>query len=604
MKKNLIWTIMGILAVLSLVAASCAPTTPSTPAPTTPTTPATQTAPTAPTTPTTPTAAAAKGETPRYGGVFNQGLASAPLYFDETKGVKNYTGPAQITNEELVMGDWAKGPGGSGEANFFNNFAPPLNLLAGQLAESWELTGPDSVIFHIRKGVKWHNKPPVNGRELVADDIVFSLKRTWTTPTSYHTGGYPWASHFESITAPDKSTVVVKCLAGKLPRVWAMLSNHVLIVPPEMVQKYGDMADWRNSCGTGPFILTDYVEGSSATLVRNPNYWQKDPIRPQNQLPYLDGVKMIIIPDTSTRMAALRTAKIDQLGGPAGMVGWEDAGTLKKTNPELKYVRYSEGYHWGLFFPQMNTTAPYNDLKVRRALSMGIDRKEMVNTFFGGNAEVYGCPVANLAELKDAFTPLDQLPPECRELYEYNPEKAKQLLTEAGYPNGFKTEIVCQATDVDLLSIVKAYWAKIGVDLKIDVKEAGVYSSIGFNRTAKHMYFFSVAGFLPYRFLYWLPENTWNHSQVNDPVINKAIDAISPVFFDEARKAQIMKDITPHIVSQVTHVDVPFPSVYVFWQPWVGGYHGELYPGYSNYYWYVTYIWLDQDIKEKLTGKR
>ena len=90
-----------------------------------------------------------------------------------------------------------------------------------------------------------------------------------------------------------------------------------MVVPPEVMQKYGDMTNWKNSVGTGPFMLTDWIPGSEAVYVRNPNYWMKDPIGPGkgNQLPYLDGVSIVILPDASTQQAALRTAKIDQISG-------------------------------------------------------------------------------------------------------------------------------------------------------------------------------------------------------------------------------------------------------------------------------------------------
>ena len=92
------------------------------------------------------------------------------------------------------------------------------------------------------------------------------------------------------------------------------------------MDKYGDMTNWKNSEGTGPFILKDYVAGSQVIMVRNPNYWMTDPIGSGkgNQLPYLDSVRCLILPDASTRQAAMRTSKIDVLSGQL----WEDAGNL------------------------------------------------------------------------------------------------------------------------------------------------------------------------------------------------------------------------------------------------------------------------------------
>ena len=81
---------------------------------------------------------------------------------------------------------------------------------------------------------------------------------------------------------------------------------------PEVIQKYGNQLNWRNSVGTGPFVLTDFVSGSQATLTRNSSYWDKDPVGPGkgNQLPYIDGIKMLVLPDPSTRLTAMRTGKM------------------------------------------------------------------------------------------------------------------------------------------------------------------------------------------------------------------------------------------------------------------------------------------------------
>jgi len=114
----------------------------------------------------------------------------------------------------------------------------------------------------------------------------------------------------------------------------------------EVVDKYGNMADWHNACGTGPFMLTDYVSGASATFVKNPNYWGTDPLHPENKLPYLDGVKVLFIQDNQTRLTAMRIGKIDFLGGFAeDGVQLDDALNLMKTNPNLVYKSYYVVHH-------------------------------------------------------------------------------------------------------------------------------------------------------------------------------------------------------------------------------------------------------------------
>ena len=103
---------------------------------------------------------------------------------------------------------------------------------------------------------------------------------------------------------------------------------------------YGDLNDWENVIGTGPFLITDYVSGSIIKFERNPNYWQNDPLNPGNQLPYVDEVKIMIMTDPSTRLAALRSAQLDYIANDRVPIYKEDADSLMATNPELLWSKY------------------------------------------------------------------------------------------------------------------------------------------------------------------------------------------------------------------------------------------------------------------------
>ena len=89
---------------------------------------------------------------------------------------------------------------------------------------------------------------------------------------------------------------------------------HSDIYPPEVIEEHGDAKDWRTIVGTGPFMLTDYVLDSSITFKKNPDYWRNDPKYPENRIPYIDEMRMLIFPELATRMAALRTGKVDWVG--------------------------------------------------------------------------------------------------------------------------------------------------------------------------------------------------------------------------------------------------------------------------------------------------
>jgi len=540
-------------------------------------------------------------EKPRYGGVLTQGRETQPLFFDEILGHVSNAPTIMITNEELLMGDWARGPAGTGEASWLHIMFPALDTMTGMLAESWEMPDAETQVYHIRKGVYWHNKPPANGREMDAHDVVFSLIRLWQTTGSYHASVYPWDITIESITAPDKWTVVIKSLPGKAGNAFEMACDHAKIVPRDTVERYGDLNDWRNSCGTGPFMLVDYVTGSSVTFERNDEYWGKDPLHPENQLPYLDGLKWLIIPDLSTRLAALRTAKVDHLRA----LQWEDAESLLQTSPELKYIEYNPGGGWCLAWRIDKPDLPYYDIRVRRALNMAVNNQEIADTYFGGHAHIFTAPITPMIEYADIYTPLDEFPELIREQFEYHPDKARQLLAEAGYPDGFKTEAICYSSvHVDLLSIVKDYWAKIGVDLEIQKKEYGTYISIGARKTHQHMFVSGTISQIPFKFLTFQPGGYWNYNMVNDPRINDAFDTIMANRFDVPKRRQLMKDIVPYILEQAFRLDFPVANIDTFWWPWIKGFQGEYSVGYMNAEDFTWYVWLDQNLKEEMSGER
>lgn len=545
-------------------------------------------------------AVAPVAEGPKYGGVFTGILSTPVVGFDDA-----YTFPTNIyvthlTNEELLTGDWAKGPTGSHQASFLirGTFFPEIER--GCLAESWEIPDSETIIYRIRKGVRFQDRPPVNGREMTADDVVFSIKRIFTTPASYL--ATTWGRYFKSVTAPDKGTVVVKAAPGNAGTLFPGTAEYIKIVPREVIDKYGNMRDWQNVIGTGPFILKDYVSDSSATLVKNPNYWDNDPLHPQNRLPYLDGVKWLIIQDTSTQQAALRTAKVDWHTG----VAWEEMETLRKTNPEAKSSRILQAAHLNIVWMRTDRRElPFGDIRVRRALNVAIDKKAIKDSYYGGNAELFTTPVAPYPELMHLFTPLEKLPESVQELYQYNPEKAKQLLAEAGYPRGFKAEMLCSTAQVDRVAIVKDYWARIGVDLTIDAKEYTVYNSIINARTHKQMVYAYLASVAPFWFLSWLPTTFQNWSMINDQRINQTYDVImANLILNQPKADQALKEIIPYILEQAWYVELPAPYTYTVWHPWVKGYNGEWTVGYSQPYNFPTYVWLDRDLREKMIGKR
>ena len=190
-------------------------------------------------------------------------------------------------NEKLGIGDWAF----DRSVFSFNTLYLPPEVLRGQLAESWENPDPLTYVFKLRDGVNWHDKAPVSGRPLNAHDVAYSFNRLLGL-----SGGEPGLDmvrnlmmnmEWDSITATDDSTVVFKLAAPNLEALKSILiADHNFVVAREVVEQFRDIQDWRNVVGTGPYQLTDVVEGNSWTYTKIDNYWGFDEKFPDNRLPY------------------------------------------------------------------------------------------------------------------------------------------------------------------------------------------------------------------------------------------------------------------------------------------------------------------------------
>jgi peptide/nickel transport system substrate-binding protein len=264
-----------------------------------------------------------KAGTPKYGGSIAVAAITTTENWDPAGTGSQLEWIAQHNiYQSLTYADWTKGPAGSGEVAFTESmlgaYFVPL------LAESWTMESPTKYVFKLRQGMRFQNKAPANGREVTADDWVYSFKRT-----GENNGFASYAFPPEKVYAQDKYTLVFEFAEPKFEAV-KRVSYQYFVFPPEVVAADGTV-DWKNTCGTGPYILSDYEASSSATLTKNPNYWQADPLRQGNKLPYIDKITLYYISDNATRIAGLRTGKIDRLGE----LSFDEAKDLAKTNPEL-----------------------------------------------------------------------------------------------------------------------------------------------------------------------------------------------------------------------------------------------------------------------------
>jgi peptide/nickel transport system substrate-binding protein len=371
------------------------------------------------------------------------------------------------------------------------------------------------------------------------------------------------------------------------------------IQAPEQEKAPGGPKLWQNLTGTGPYMLTDYKGGHDQTYTRNPNYWGNITIGDKKyQLPLNDKIIMMIIRDEASRLAALRTGKLDMVMA----VDWRQVEGLKKSCPQLKWER-----HIGLTnFPlalRMDRK-PFNDIRVRRVMNLAVNKQEMIDTFFGGNAIMHTYPFPST--YKEIYTPLDKLPPSVRGLYTYNPEKAKKLLAEAGYPNGFtfKAQIASEdQTLLDEVAMVSAYLAKVGVKLELETMDYPSYLSKMIRKQQSDGYFFSNGYGGPFAGIRkdFVTGQVWNPVMMSDPHVDKTWDSIdhNPDLTDKQAYEEAKKLIV-YILEQVPCVTLPTPYFYTAWWPWVKNYYGELQVGARRSAPILARIWIDETLKKKM----
>ncbi|GAH67353.1 unnamed protein product, partial [marine sediment metagenome] len=267
-----------------------------------------------------------------------------------------------------------------------------------------------------------------------------------------------WYDFIDSITAPDKYTVRVDFKF--FDAAWTLYLGFFCgtsITPPEVVEAGPDY--WFNQVGTGPFILTEYVTGSHVAYERNPDYRGTTTINGKEyQLPFIDKLIYPVIPDESTQVAALRTGTLDMW--PRVPLMYEDTLT---SYPGLVQERYLTGRVSNLVFAAYDESKVFYKREVRRAMMIATDLEAIRDAiFFGGDVHCFPISRGPLE-----YTPMEELPESTRELFDYDPVKAKQMLADAGYPDGFECEFLCGTTalGMDVGAMLKEQWDKIGVDV-------------------------------------------------------------------------------------------------------------------------------------------
>ena len=537
---------------------------------------------------------------PQYGGTFVAGTESAEEGTDPSIATHSAALIISLTNEKLGIADW----GLDRDIYDYRQEFVAEQYYKGALAESWDIS-PDGLTytFHIRKGVNWHDKPPMNGRELDAYDVEYNFHRlfglgsgfTELPPYSLQLPNVP----VESITATDKWTVVFKLTQKSLVGMKTLIEDPTAyILPPEVIKAEGDANDWRKLVGTGPYELTEWVSESSVTWTKNPNYWKYDEKFPENRLPYFDEIRMLVMPEGATRVSAIRTGKIDFLGHAVwtSVMNVDLLVRLLETNPDLDiwpwYFRSNAVHAMSITHP------PYDDIRVRRAMQMAIDLEEINETWFKG----YGMwkPHGLIGPVHPGYyVPFEEWPEEIQGYYTYDPEGAKALLEEAGYTrdaDGFYFHATIDSAEGDYLDwteLLSSYWAGIDVDVEsLPMDWPTMFARLQ-DRT--HDMTTSNAAYPgpPVSSIgKWQKDNIWNAAGVNDPVYEAMLAAATAATTIEEQK-RLVREADMYQIEQHWQIWGPMAPRGQVTQPWVMGFNGEV-VGVSLI---LSRLWIDWDMK-------
>ncbi|MDE0024147.1 MAG: ABC transporter substrate-binding protein [Spirochaetaceae bacterium] len=546
---------------------------------------------------------------PEYGGTIRAVVNFKPEGIDP---YFRYSAGAFIglVNEKLGVGDWAIDRSKVGYTTLFL----PDEALVGQLAESWERPDPLTAVFKIRDGVFWHDKAPVNGRQLTAHDVAYSWQRLLFgvdggEPSPDCPGGFDICNiKWESVAATDDSTVVFKLQEPSVTAFSRMLvAEHGYIVAREVVDEFGDIQDWRNVTGTGPFQLTDVVEGSSWTYTKIDDYWGFDPKFPDNRLPYADTIEFLVVNDMTAITSLMRSGQADWIGFGLNshLTSVDSAVNLQKTKPDLVLHPYS--YRSETAFGFNLQKEPWSDIRVRQALSLAIDHESIAENYQQGwgDASPQG---ATGARVLGYAVPFEEWPEETQQYYRYDPEEAERLLDDAGYPRGedgirFSTIYShYEFFDLGYYQIAMDYLRQIGIDVEIEEITRAQNSEWGMSHGYPGLRTDVWAAEYPSGLApinsYWSKAG-WNPNNNNDPVFDEIYEkALAATTVEEqqewARQANL------RIAEQLWMIRGPVAPLFGATQPWIKGYNGEGDVGGMQRSTVLMYLWVDQDLKREL----
>jgi peptide/nickel transport system substrate-binding protein len=307
------------------------------------------------------------------------------------------------------------------------------------LAKSWDISEDGlTYTFHVREGLKYSDGSPVTG-----EDWVWSLLRARDTKES------TWKFAMEAVadvTAPNDTTVVIKLKEAWAPILADLAMFNCTVQSKTYYDKVGAEAYTQKPLGTGPFYFSKWKKGEYLLLKKNTHFWKEG-------LPKTEEIKFVVVPDDNTRVMQLQAGGVD-------IMTFVPYNRMDELNNDPNLVAMGVPSTSTRYIVLNNNVKPFDDVRVRKALQHGTNKEAIVRFVL----YKYGEPAKGLAPKSGLFYNDDIKP------YGYDVKKAKELLAEAGYPKGFKTEVLVRSGNAvyeQIATILKEQWKQIGVDVNI-----------------------------------------------------------------------------------------------------------------------------------------
>lgn len=460
-------------------------------------------------------------------------------------------------------------------------------IVRPELAERWEVA-PDArtFTFHLRKGVKYANEGPVNARELTSADVKFTYEYMSRTGEfrDFRSKGLPpsrfseFFDGMEAIETPDPYTVTVRFKQPFAPFLNYAATDYLHITPREIYDQEGNFEN--RMIGTGPYLLdtTASQKGTRWVLSRNPGYWQAGK-------PYIDKLEARIVPEASSAFAAFKVKQLDLLGGGGGghSITPQEARQVATQNPESVKYAYLAPTPLNIY---MNVRRPpFNDVRIRRAVSLALDRGEFIKVFGEGEGGL-----ALAGALQDTFTQ-----EEVKTILRHDPVEAKRLVTEAGFPNGLDIEFFASSaygqTHLSQAELMQAQLKKGGINLSIKMfgdhaQYVAITRGDSFDITFRGK---NVKGDIDsYVYGTFHPADPSNYGGVNDPRLTTMLEGQRREA-DPAKRREIIREAVRYIADQAWGLAIYYDKDFNFWHRHVRNYA----PNWGNLTWPIVDSWLE-----------